>query len=61
MKFADHVKPKQKKQLGKIQSPNKKKQHEPKKKREEKIDWHDLMGSNNRGYYRGKGGALKRR
>jgi hypothetical protein len=61
MKFADHVKPEQKKQLGKIQSPKKKKQQEPKKKREEKIDWHDLMGSNNRGLYRGKGGALKRK
>jgi hypothetical protein len=28
-----------------------------KKKKQEKVDWHDIMGTNNRGLKRKKGGA----
>jgi hypothetical protein len=61
MKIADRLSKNQKKQLDKIKPPKKKTHHKPKQKKEEKINWNELMGSNNRGLYRGKGGALKRR
>jgi hypothetical protein len=67
MKIADRLSEIEKEQLSKIHSPkikqNKKeiKIEKSKPKKEEKINWHEIMGSNNRGFYRGKGGALKRR
>jgi hypothetical protein len=57
MKNSDHLSKEKEEQLDKIHSPKKK----TNKKKEEAINWHELMGSNNRGLYRGKGGALKRR
>ncbi len=60
MKIADHLSNKEKKELNKIKE-RKKQNRKPKAKKEEKIDWHDLMGCNNRGLVRGKGGAFKRR
>jgi hypothetical protein len=64
MKIADRLSKEKKEQLDKIHSPKKNKstkKQKQKKKKEETINWHELMGSNNRGLYRGKGGALKRR
>jgi hypothetical protein len=63
VKIADRLSEIEKEQLSKIHSPkirqNKKEKSKPKK--EEKINWHEIMGSNKRGLYRGKGGVLKRR
>ncbi|MDF2534397.1 MAG: hypothetical protein K0R18_554 [Bacillales bacterium] len=61
MKLSDHLSEKQKRQLDKIKSPKNESHQKAKPKKEEKIDWHEIMGSNNKGLYRGKGGALKRR
>jgi hypothetical protein len=64
MKIADRLSKEKKEQLDKIHSPKKniqKKKQKQNKKKEEAINWHELMGSNNRGLFRGKGGALKRR
>jgi hypothetical protein len=62
MKFADLISKKNKRQLSQINSPKKSKTNPSKKaNKEEKINWHELMGSNNRGLVRGKGGALKRK
>jgi hypothetical protein len=62
MKIADHLNKEQKDKLNKIRKPNKKtkkRNRTPKKPTEEKIDWHDIMGTNNRGLRRGKGGAWR--
>jgi hypothetical protein len=72
VKIADLLSNQTKKQLGQIQSPKKVKQlkkknkhnkngvkPKPKQKKEEKINWHDMMDSNKRGLRRGKGGAWK--
>jgi hypothetical protein len=61
MKIADHISKKKREQLAKLHSPKSNNQHKKKTKKTEKINWHELMGSNNRGLVRGKGGALKRK
>ena len=50
MKFADHVSPEQKKQLNKVKSP----------KKEEKVNWVEIMGMNRDTYKRHKG-AVRRK
>jgi hypothetical protein len=61
MKFADLISRDAKGKLHQIQSPKKVKHQKPKPKlkpkKEEKINWHDMMDSNKRGLRRGKGGA----
>jgi hypothetical protein len=61
MKIADLLSNEEKRNLVKIHSIKIKQHDQPKQKHEEKIDWHDIMGCNNRGLRRGKGGAFKRR
>lgn len=48
MRIADHLNKEQKKKLDKL-------------KKEEKIDWKEIMGMNRDTYKRGKGGAMRRR
>ena len=62
MKLSDHLSKQQQEQLDKMRlslpkRSKHKKQRKPKPKQEEHIDWVDLMGSNNRGLKRKKGGA----
>jgi hypothetical protein len=61
LKLADQLPKEVKSKLNQIKSPKKVKQPEPapKPKKEEKINWHDLMGSNRQILKRGKGGAWK--
>lgn len=64
MKLSDHLSKSTKAQLKniKVTLPKKKKKtNKPKPKKEEKVDWADIMGSNNRGMKRGKGGAMRRK
>ena len=57
MRLSDHLNEKQRKHLDKFkQQPNKKK-----KKKPEKIDWNELMGTNRDIFRRGKGGAIRRK
>ncbi|MBO1513248.1 hypothetical protein [Metabacillus bambusae] len=62
MKIADHLNKDTKDKLNHIVKPNKKvkkRKRDPKKPKEEKVNWHDIMGTNNRGLRRGKGGAWR--
>jgi hypothetical protein len=77
MKIADIISEEQKSQLDTMSKSPKKPQKnadnrdrnkdtknqdkKPKPMKKEKIDWHDLMGSKNRGMKRGKGGAYRNR
>jgi hypothetical protein len=70
LKLADKLSNEVKSKLNQIKSPKKetplKKTNKHNKngatiKKEEKINWHDMMDSNKRGLKRGKGGALKRK
>ena len=56
MRIEDHLSKQQKSQLNTMRH---KKEHKPKKPKEEKVDWSDIMGSNNRGMKRGKRGAMR--
>ena len=51
MKFADHLKKQQKKQLDTTRKENK----------NEKINWSEIMGTNMQTLRRGKGGAMRRK
>ena len=70
MRLEDRLNEQQKKQLNQMRKPtitlpkknkvDKKKHHkpqQPKPKKEERVNWVDIMGSNNRGMKRKKGGA----
>jgi len=71
MRLEDHLNDKQKKQLNKIRvslpKPKNKKKNKDNnksstaKKKEEKVDWVDIMGMNRDTYRRGKGGAMRRK
>jgi hypothetical protein len=56
MKIADHLSTEQKQQLDNMNTPKKKR-----KKKEEKVNWIDIMGMNRDRFGRGRGGALKRK
>ncbi len=58
MKLADHLNANQKEQLNKIKA---KKRKRTKKKKPEKVDWAEIMGTNRDTYRRGKGGAIRRK
>lgn len=63
MKLSDHLNKDTKVKLSQIHKPNKKakkRNHTPKKK-EERIDWSDLMGMNRQTLKRGKGGVMKKK
>ncbi|NYV66167.1 hypothetical protein HYI36_12915 [Bacillus sp. Gen3] len=63
MKLIDHLKHEQRKQLekmGKRNKPPSKKKRKGKVK-EEKVNWHDIMGMKRDTYKRGKGGAIRRK
>lgn len=55
MKLRNHLNSDQLKQLEKMG----KKRKRNKRPKEEHLNWHDLMGSSNRGMKRGKGGAYR--
>jgi hypothetical protein len=63
MNIADLISSDVKRQLNQIKSPEKIVKQKPKPmfkpKKEEKVNWHDMMDSNKRGLRRGKGGAWK--
>ncbi|MEK4871550.1 hypothetical protein [Niallia sp. FSL W8-1348] len=59
MKLSDHLKPEQLKQLEKMKKKPRNHKRKKKPKKEENINWHDIMNSNNRGMKRGKGGAYR--
>jgi hypothetical protein len=64
MRIADHLSEQQKKQLNNLRpkntdSRNMNKDKKLKRIKEEKIDWHDMMGSNRQILKRGKGGAWR--
>jgi hypothetical protein len=66
LKLADKLSKEVKSKLNQIQSPMKKRKkkppsNKPKPKKEEKINWHDIMGSNRQVLKRGKGGAYRNR
>ncbi|HFK2719161.1 TPA: hypothetical protein ACG1DY_005012 [Escherichia coli] len=62
MKIADHLNKDQKDKLNQFKGKKtSKKKHSPKKKKEERVDWVDIMGMNRDRYTRGKGGAMRRR
>lgn len=62
MKLSEHLNKDTKKQLNQIVKPNKKvkKRKRTSKKKEEHIDWNDIMGTNKQTLKRGKGGAWRR-
>jgi hypothetical protein len=62
MRIADHLSKEQKQQLEKIKSPKKKhpSTNATPKKKEEKVNWHEIMGTN-RDIYKRKNGALRRK
>jgi hypothetical protein len=53
MKLADHLSREQHEKLKRM------KKHRHRKRKPERIDWHDLMGVNRDTYKRGKGGAMR--
>ncbi|SET85862.1 hypothetical protein SAMN05216389_1443 [Oceanobacillus limi] len=53
MKVADHLSREQHKKLKRM------KDYKKKRKRNEKVNWHDLMGMNRDTYKRGRGGAIR--
>jgi hypothetical protein len=65
MKLADLLSKDEKKQLNNIKSPKKikhqksKTKPKPKPKKEERVNWHDIMGTNKQVLKRGKGGAWR--
>lgn len=63
MKIADHLNRDTKDKLNHISKPNKKvkKRKRSSKKKEERIDWHDIMGTNRQTLKRSKGGAMRRK
>jgi hypothetical protein len=58
MKIADHLNADQLKHLEKMGKKPKSYKRNKKPKKEEQVNWHDIMGSNNRGMKRKKGGAM---
>ncbi|MFD2442919.1 hypothetical protein ACFSO7_02865 [Bacillus sp. CGMCC 1.16607] len=61
MQIANLLSNADKRKIDKIRSNMDKQHDQTKQKYEERIDWNDIMGCNNRGLRRGKGGAFKRR
>jgi hypothetical protein len=76
MRVSDHLNEQQKKQLNKIKvslpkpknkdNRDKNKDKKPikqdkSKKKEEHINWHEIMGTNRDTYVRGRGGAMRRK
>ncbi|WP_155925616.1 hypothetical protein [Bacillus sp. UNC438CL73TsuS30] len=55
MRIADRLSDEQKRQLEKIKSPSNK----DNKRKQEKVDWNEIMGVNRDRFYRGRGGAFK--
>jgi hypothetical protein len=53
VRIEEHLLNEKKQQLETMKSPKKKR----KKKKQENVNWHDIMGMNNRGLKRKKGGA----
>lgn len=60
MKLQNHLSKEQQEKLKKLKYNNKPK-HKRKKKKPERIDWHDIMGVNRDTYKRGKGGAIRKK
>lgn len=58
MRVIDLVSKEQKKQL---QEMSHRKKRPSKKKKEEKVNWQEIMGMNRDTYKRGKGGAIRRK
>lgn len=63
MKLGDHLNKDMKDKLNHIGKPNKKvkKRKCASKKKEERVDWVDIMGMNRDRFGRGKGGAMRRK
>lgn len=63
MRFAKHLNIEQLDILNQLKKPKpSEKKHSPKKKKkEERVDWIDIMGMNRDRYTRGKGGAMRRK
>lgn len=64
MKLSDHLSKTTRKQLEniKVSLPKKQiKKSKPNPKKEEKVDWVEIMGMNRDTYRRGKGGAIRRK
>lgn len=62
MRIADHLSKEQKQQLNKlkVQSPKKKQQKKIKKRKQERVNWPEIMGINRDTYIR-KNGAVRRK
>jgi Mn-dependent DtxR family transcriptional regulator len=64
MRIEDHLSKEQIRQLNKMAKnvpKNKQSKPEPKKKKQEKVNWIEIMGMNRDRFGRGRGGAMKRK
>jgi hypothetical protein len=57
MQIRDLITKEQKQKLNQIKSSPVRKKKKKRKKKEEQVNWHEIMGTNNRGLRRKKGGA----